>query len=115
MQLGGKLYGGCNEKRNARGILSGAIKCEQRGEGNIPPLWSRKDGVEPVAMPQRDDPPSRCALRRTSTIEAIKRLEPPSRVRYGGPGALLEYAVMHGDEEEIERIREELRRVTDEV
>lgn len=29
MQLGGKLYGGCNEKRNARGILSGAIK---RGE-----------------------------------------------------------------------------------
>ena len=57
-------------------------------------------------MPQRDDPPSRCALRRTSTIEAIKRLEPPSRVRYGGPGALLEYAVMHGDEEEADRIRE---------
>ena len=45
-------------------------------------------------MPQRDD-----------TIEAIKRLEPPSRVRYGAPGALLEYAVMHGDE--AERIREE--------
>ena len=42
-----------------------------------------------MAMPQRDDPPSRCALRRTSTIEAIKRLEPPSRVRYGGPGASL--------------------------
>ena len=34
-----------------------------------------------MAMPQRDD-----------TIEAIKRLEPPSRVRYGGPGALLESA-----------------------
>lgn len=30
-------------------------------------------GVETMAMPQRDDPPSRCALRRTSTIEAIKR------------------------------------------
>ena len=57
-----------------------------------------------MAMPQRDN-----------TIEAIKRLEPPSRVRYGGPGALLEYAVMHGDEEEVERIREELRRLTDEV
>jgi len=57
-----------------------------------------------MAMPQRDDPPSRCALRRTSTIEAIKRLD-----------ALLEYAVMHGDEEEAERIREELRRLTDEV
>ena len=57
-----------------------------------------------MAMPQRDD-----------TIEAIKRLEPPSRVRYGGPGALLEYAVMHGDEEEAERIRKELRRLTDEV
>ena len=57
-----------------------------------------------MAMPQRDD-----------TIEAIKRLEPPSRVRYGGPGALLEFAVMHGDEKEAERIREELRRLTDEV
>lgn len=81
--------------------------------------------VETMAMPQRGDPPSRCALppsprlrwtrRRTSTIEVIKRLEPPSRVRYGGPGALLEYAVMHSDEEEAVRIREELRRVTDEV
>ena len=57
-----------------------------------------------MAMPQRDDPPSRYALRRTSTIEAIKRLD-----------ALLEYAVMHSDEEEAERIREELRRLTDEV
>ena len=68
-----------------------------------------------MAMPQRDDPPSRCALRRTSTIEAIKRLEPPSRVRYGGPGVLLEYAVMHGDEAEAERIREEMQKLTDEV
>ena len=57
-----------------------------------------------MAMAQRDDPPSRCALRRTSTIEAIKRLD-----------ASLEYVVMHSDEEEDERIREELRRVTDEV
>ena len=57
-----------------------------------------------MAMPQRDN-----------TSEAIKRLEPPSRVRYGAPSALLEYAVMHGDEEEAERIREELRRLTDEV
>ena len=57
-----------------------------------------------MAMPQRDDPPSRCALRRTSTIEAIKRLD-----------ALLEYAVMHGDEEEAARLREELRKLTDEV
>jgi hypothetical protein len=47
-----------------------------------------------MAMPQRGN-----------TIEAIKRLEPPSRVRYGVSGALLEYAVMHGDE--AERIREE--------
>ena len=57
-----------------------------------------------MAMPQRDD-----------TIEAIKRLEPPSRVRYGAPSALLEYAVMHDDEEEAMRIREELRKLTDEV
>ena len=49
-----------------------------------------------MAMPQRDDPPTQ-RLRRTGTIEAIKRLEPPSRVRYGVSGALLEYAVMHGD------------------
>ena len=47
-----------------------------------------------MTMPQRDN-----------TMEAIKRLEPPSRVRDGASGALLEYAVMHGDE--AERIREE--------
>jgi len=46
-----------------------------------------------MAMPQRDD-----------TIEVVKRLD-----------ALLEYAVMHDDEEDAERIREELRRLTDEV
>ena len=46
-----------------------------------------------MAMPQRDD-----------TRGAIKRLD-----------ALLEYAVKHGDEEEAERIREDLRRLTDEV
>ena len=46
-----------------------------------------------MAMPQRDD-----------TIEAIKRLD-----------AMLEYAVMHDDEEEAERIREELRKLTNEV
>ena len=46
-----------------------------------------------MAMPQRDN-----------TIEAIKRLD-----------ALLEYAVMHGDEEEAERIREKLRELTDEA
>ena len=58
-----------------------------------PHWWSRNGGVKPMAMSQRDD-----------TIEAIKRLD-----------ALLEYAVTHGDAEEAERIREELRRVTDEV
>ena len=46
-----------------------------------------------MAMPQRDD-----------TIEAIKRLD-----------ALLEYAVMHNDEPEAERLRAELRKLTDEV
>lgn len=97
-----------------------------------------------MAMPQRGDPPSRCALRRTSTIEAIKRLDAcgclrallqrpatQARLRLGrylrvcrwriSPpkrsfgGASLKYAVMHGDEEEAERIREELRKLTDEV
>ena len=97
-----------------------------------------------MAMPQRDDPPSRCALRRTSTIEAIKRLDacgclrallqrPATqarlclgrylrvrRWRIAPPkrsfcGASLEYAVMLGDEEEAERIREELGELTDEA
>ena len=73
-----------------------------------------------MAMPQRDDPPTPSSfveatedkwLRRTGKIEAIKRLEPPSRKRYGGPGALLEYAVMHNDEAEADRLREELRKL----
>ena len=57
-----------------------------------------------MAMPQRDE-----------KIEAIKRLEPPSRKRYGGPGALLEYAVMHNDEAEAERLRTELLSMTEEI
>ena len=68
-----------------------------------------------MAMPQRD-----------SMIEASKRLEPLSRerfllraARYGGQdgvsGALLEYTVMHGDEKEAERLREELRKLTESV
>ena len=46
-----------------------------------------------MAMPQRDD-----------TIEEIKRID-----------ALLEYAVQHGDEAEAERLREELRRLTESI
>ena len=64
-----------------------------RREWSSPHWQSRIAGVETMAMPQRDD-----------TIEAIKRLD-----------ALLEYAVMHGDEKEAERIREELRKLTDAV
>ena len=56
-----------------------------------------------MTMSQRDDPPTQ-RLRRTGTIEAIKRLD-----------ALLEYAVMHGDAEEAERLREELRKLTESV
>ena len=50
-------------------------------------------GVETMAMPQRDD-----------TIEATKRLD-----------ALLEYAVVHDDAEEAERIRAELHKLTESV
>ena len=57
-----------------------------------------------MAMPQRDE-----------TIEEIKRLERPSRIRFGVSSALLEYAVMHGDEAEAERLRAALRKLTDEV
>ena len=56
-----------------------------------PHWWSRNREAETMAMTQRDD-----------TIEAIKRLD-----------ALLEYAVMHNDEEEAERLREELRKLTE--
>ena len=46
-----------------------------------------------MAMPQRDN-----------VIEEIKRLD-----------ALLEYAVQHDDDAEAERIREELKRLTDSI
>jgi len=46
-----------------------------------------------MAMPQRDE-----------KIEAIKRLD-----------ALLEYAAMHGDEAEADRLRAELRKLTEEI
>ena len=46
-----------------------------------------------MAMPQRDN-----------VIEEIKRLD-----------ALLEYAVEHGEETEAERLREELKRLTDSI
>ena len=48
-------------------------------------------------------------------VEEIKRLERPSRIRFGVSSALLEYAVMHGDEEEAERLRAALRKLTDEL
>ena len=48
-----------------------------------PHWWSRNGGVVTMAMPQRDN-----------VIEEIKRLD-----------ALLEFAVVHDDEEETERIR----------
>ena len=46
-----------------------------------------------MAMPQRDN-----------TIEELKRLD-----------ALLEYAIAHGETEEAERIRAELRRLAENV
>ena len=46
-----------------------------------------------MAMPQRDE-----------MIEEIKRLD-----------ALLEYAVMHGENEEAERLRAELKRLVESI
>ena len=70
-----------------------------------------------MAMPQRDD-----------TIEAIKRLDARGRWRalrvrrwricpskQSFYGAFLEYAVLHGEVEEAERIREKLKALTDKV
>ena len=45
-------------------------------------------------------------------VEEIKRLELPSRIRFGVSSALLEYAVMHGDEAEAECLRAALRSTT---
>ena len=56
-------------------------------------LETLKESKEIMAMPQRDD-----------TIEAIKRLD-----------ALLEYAVMHNDKAEAERLRAELRLLTERI
>lgn len=50
-------------------------KCKAKVWGIVESRGARNGGVETMAMPQRDDPPSRCALRRTSTIEVIKRLD----------------------------------------
>ena len=52
-----------------------------------------KTEIIAMAMPQRDN-----------TIEELKRMD-----------ALLEYAVMHGDEAEAERIREKLRNLAEEA
>ena len=56
-------------------------------------LETLKESKETMAMPQRDN-----------VIEEIKRLD-----------ALLEYAVQHDDEAEAERLREELKRLTDSI
>ena len=51
-------------------VRIGGMKVEVRGTS---PYWlSRNGGVETMAMPQRDDSPTP-RLRRTGTIEAIKR------------------------------------------
>ncbi len=79
------------------------------------------DQLTKWAMPQRDNPPSRCALPPSPRLRWTRRRtgrrssEPPSRERFGGPGALLEYAVMQGDEVEAECIREELHKLTESV
>ena len=56
--------------RSAQMVRRGGMKVEVRGTS---PYWlSRNGGVETMAMPQRDDSPTP-RLRRTGTIEAIKR------------------------------------------
>jgi len=52
---------------------------------------ARESEGQVMAMPQRDD-----------TIEELKRLD-----------ALLEWAVVHGEEAEAERLREKLRKLLD--
>ena len=137
------IGGNTNQKRNPQ-LYSSFIEKKQERQDNQEGLGGKKGGVgdrphrlsrnvETMAMTQRDN-----------TIEAIKRLDACGRLRallqrpatqarlrlgrylrvrrwrISPPkrsfcGASLEYAVMHDDEEEAGRIREELRRLTDEV
>ena len=55
-----------------------------------------------MSMPQRDNVIRRRSASFGGQVEEIKRLD-----------LLLEYAVQHGDEAEAERIREELKRLTE--
>ena len=85
-----------------------------------------------MAKPQRDDPPTP-RLRPTLKLRHDKladKYDPPSLLRasafaeatadktarqIGGSSALLEYAVMHGDEAEAARLRAELCRLVEKV
>ena len=62
---------------------------------------------------RQNDPPSLLRTMEDKLMESSgwNRL----RRGYGGSSALLEYAVMHGDEAEAARLRKELRKLTDEV
>ena len=57
-----------------------------------------------MAMPQRDNVIRRRSASYGGQVEEIKRLD-----------ALLEYAVQHNDTAEAERLREELRRLTERI
>ena len=70
-----------------------------------------------MAMPQRGD--AKRAIMRIGACGRLRalrvrrwRISPP---KHSFCGASLEYAVMHDDEGEAERIREELRRLTESV
>ena len=67
------------------------IVVERNRNQSLPVAKGEQEAI--MAMPQRDN-----------AIEEIKRLD-----------ALLEYAVEHGDEAEAERIREELKRITETI
>ncbi len=70
----------------AKSLCGSASVLAEKGK-----LALQKDEETKMAMPQRDD-----------WIEEIKRLD-----------ALLEYAVMHGDEAEAERLRAARRKLTE--
>ena len=57
-----------------------------------------------MAMPQRDEPILRRSTSYVGQVEEIKRLD-----------ALLEYAVMQGDEAEAARLRAELTKLVERV
>jgi len=67
---------------------------ERNRNQSLPVAKGEQEAI--MAMPQRDNVIRRRSASYGGQVEEIKRLEPPPRIRFGAPSALLEYAVRPG-------------------